>query len=368
MGTNKERIEHLEFGLGAVQEGLQRMEFGMNDKLHHLEEPLNRLLNVLLSNPKSSNHGNHHRENQDGGRQIVSSKSAKLKFPRFSGEDPTEWFNRWLRRTLQEEGHMISWEKFEEELWAHFGPSGCEDFDEALSRIRQLGTLRDYQREFEKLGNKVRGWTQRALVGTFMGGFSFINEVDEQLITRDAILRQLKSNLEASITCMKQTADQKRRDVTFKVGDIVFLKLHPYRQQSVFKHAHQKLASRFYGPYPVLQKIGAVAYKLQLLTGARIHPVFHISLLKKFIGEHTLSSTELPPVTNEGAIVLEPQHILDTRWIKKGKKFEEEHLLQWKHFPTEEATWETHQSLLAQFPDVDLTNKSPPGGGSIDKP
>ena len=65
---------------------------------------------------------------------------------------------------------MISWGKFEEELWAHFGPSGCEDFDEAISMIKQLGTLRDYQREFEKLGNRVQGWTQKALVGTFMGG------------------------------------------------------------------------------------------------------------------------------------------------------------------------------------------------------
>ena len=65
---------------------------------------------------------------------------------------------------------MILWEKFQVELWARFEPSGCEDFDEALSRIKQLGTLRDYQREFEKLGNRVRGWTQKALVRTFMGG------------------------------------------------------------------------------------------------------------------------------------------------------------------------------------------------------
>ena len=39
----------------------------------------------------------------------------------------------------------FTWEKFEEELWGRFGPSSCEDFDEALSRIRHLGTLRDYQ-------------------------------------------------------------------------------------------------------------------------------------------------------------------------------------------------------------------------------
>jgi len=59
---------------------------------------------------------------------------------------------------------------FEDELWARFGPSECENFDEALLRIRQTGSLHEYQREFERLGNRVRGWTQKALVGTFMGG------------------------------------------------------------------------------------------------------------------------------------------------------------------------------------------------------
>jgi hypothetical protein len=49
MGTNKERIEQLEAGLGEVQNGLHQMEFGMTDKLHHLEGTLNRLSDVLLA-------------------------------------------------------------------------------------------------------------------------------------------------------------------------------------------------------------------------------------------------------------------------------------------------------------------------------
>ena len=83
--------------------------------------------------------------------------------------EANQWW-QWIRRTFQEEGRVLSWMNFEDELWARFGPSKCEDFDEALSRIRQVGSLRDYQREFERLGNRVQGWTQRALVGTFMGG------------------------------------------------------------------------------------------------------------------------------------------------------------------------------------------------------
>lgn len=82
MTSNKEHIKHTWSGLGAVQEGLQQMEFGMNDK------------QLLLPNPNSLNHDNHHRNNQDGGRHIVSAKTAKLEFPRFAGDDLMEWFNR----------------------------------------------------------------------------------------------------------------------------------------------------------------------------------------------------------------------------------------------------------------------------------
>ncbi|KAL6322783.1 hypothetical protein AAG906_019052 [Vitis piasezkii] len=91
----------------------------------------------------------------------------------------------------------------------------------------------------------------------------------------------------------------------------------------------------------MIQKIGAVAYKLQL----RKEPTF------------ILSST--------WAVILEPQHILDTRWVKRGNKFEEENLIQWKHLPIEDATWETNQSLLERFPPMDLGDKRPLNDGGL---
>lgn len=56
------------------------------------------------------------------------------------------------------------------ELWSRFGPTRITNFHEELSKIRQTGTFREYQRAFERLRNKVSNWLEEALVGTFLGG------------------------------------------------------------------------------------------------------------------------------------------------------------------------------------------------------
>ena len=115
---------------------------------------------------------------------------------------------------------------------------------------------------------------------------------------------------------MKQAADKYQREVEFQKDDLVFLKFQLYRQTYVFKRAHQKLANRFFGLYRVLKKIGSVAYKLQLLEGASIHLVFHVSLLKKVMGNLTHNNIELSPIDDDSVIILEPDSIIDTRWLK----------------------------------------------------
>jgi len=67
---------------------------------------------------------------------------------------------------------------------------------------------------------------------------SYVQEVDHSLEASNELLCHLKSNLETSINHMKQITDRSRRDVSFKIGDLVFLKLHPYRQQTASKHAY----------------------------------------------------------------------------------------------------------------------------------
>ncbi|KAH9753705.1 Integrase catalytic domain-containing protein [Citrus sinensis] len=195
-----------------------------------------------------------------------------------------------------------------------------------------------------------------------------VHKVDQALLSRDELLRQLKQNLKMATNRMKQFADTKTRDVEFKEGDMVFLRLPPYRQTTVFRRAHQKLTSKYSGPYPILRRVGQVAYELKLPTGSRVHPVFHVSLLKKYVGEMPQFSADLPYVNDDGVLVLEPDKIIDVRWLKRGGKLVEQSLVRWKRLPHEDATWEDSEFLAKQFPHLTLEDKGPLRGGGIDTP
>jgi hypothetical protein len=125
------------------------------------------------------------------------------------------------------------------------------------------------------------------------------------------ILRALKDNLQTTQNQQKLYADRHRVERTFEVGDLVFLRLQPYRQSSLKKSGAEKLKPCFYGPYRVVQRVGEVAYELELPEGSKIHNVFHVSCLKKALGQQVTTSTELPPLDEEGQLVLVPEEVLE---------------------------------------------------------
>ncbi|MCH82354.1 hypothetical protein A2U01_0003157, partial [Trifolium medium] len=85
---------------------------------------------------------------------------------------------------------------------------------------------------------------------------------------------------------MEDQANKKRKECTFAPGDLVLLRLQPYRQSTVQRRVSQKLSKRFFGPFPVLRRIGAVAYELELPPSTRIHPVIHVSQLRAYHGDN----------------------------------------------------------------------------------
>lgn len=150
---------------------------------------------------------------------------------------------------------------------------------------------------------------------------------------------------------MEWYADKKCTDRSFSVGEEVFLKLQPYRHQTVVARKNHKLSARYFGPYTILEKIGMVAYKLNLPSSSRIHNVFHVSQLKKKLGKKHSVQTTLPGVDTDGVINPQPVAILDRRLIKKGNKPATMVLIQWENGKPEEATWEAWTQIAAKYPN-----------------
>jgi hypothetical protein len=88
-------------------------------------------------------------------------------------------------------------------------------------------------------------------------------------------------NLRVAQSRQKSYADHSRRELSFKVGDFIYLKVSPMKGLSRFK-VRGKLAPRFIGPFKILEKRGEVAYQLELsLQLSDVHDVFHVSQVKK---------------------------------------------------------------------------------------
>ena len=74
-----------------------------------------------------------------------------------------------------------------------------------------------------------------------------------------------------------------------------------------------KLSPKYYGPYNMLQKIGIMAYKLEFHANSQVHCIFHVSCLKKVIGDKLPIQTILLELDEEGKIILDPELVMETR-------------------------------------------------------
>ncbi|XP_024314628.1 uncharacterized protein LOC112270762 [Brachypodium distachyon] len=216
------------------------------------------------------------------------------------------------------------------------------------------------------------GQTERVLYGHAPRHFGIgdtsvcrVPELESWLEEREVMLQLVRQHLDRARQRMKHQADKKRSERTFSIDDWVFLKLQPYVQTLVDNRANHKLAFRYFGPFQVQERIGEVAYKLQLPARNRVHPVFHVSLLRP-----ASPPTEPVEATLPEDLAIFPlqvtEEILAHHTIQRGAASVQQVQVKWSELPPDLATWEDQAELRRRFPAAPAWGQAvSEGGGDV---
>ncbi|KAJ0927013.1 putative nucleotidyltransferase, Ribonuclease H [Helianthus annuus] len=178
--------------------------------------------------------------------------------------------------------------------------------------------------------------------------------------TTDKIL-QIRNNLLAARSRQKSYADKRRKALEFSVGERVLLKVSPWKGVVRFGKKG-KLAPRYVGPFKILERIGTVAYKLELPEElSRIHPVFHVSNLKKCLADENLHvPLEDIEIDESMHFVERPVEIMD----REEKRLKRSRIpivkVRWESKRGPEFTWEREDQMKEKYPhlfSVDSSSK-----------
>jgi hypothetical protein len=113
-----------------------------------------------------------------------------------------------------------------------------------------------------------------------------------------------------------------------------------------------KLGPKYFGPYQVVERLGTVAYRLQLPAGAKLHDVFHVSMLKRYRGDPSAAPVPLPPIRH-GRACLEPETVFKSH-LARGRH---ELLVQWKGQSATDASWIALDEFRSLFPAFQLEDE-----------
>jgi hypothetical protein len=164
-------------------------------------------------------------------------------------------------------------------------------------------------------------------------------------------VRRIIHNLKKAQARQKSYVDTHRIPLYFPVGDYVYLKVSPMKGVTCFR-VKGKLAPWYIGSFPILERYGPVAYRLQLPEALSVvHNVFHVSQLKKClrVPDRTIEVTDVvlePDLTYSE----QPIRVLDQKYRVTRRKTLKFYKIQWNQHSEDEATWETQDFLNKNFP------------------
>ncbi|KAI3815735.1 hypothetical protein L1987_15415 [Smallanthus sonchifolius] len=184
------------------------------------------------------------------------------------------------------------------------------------------------------------------------------NEIGEAQITGPELIQetsdkiiQIRDSIRVARSRQKSYADKRRKPLEFQVGDLVLLKVSPWK--GVIRFGKKgKLAHRYVGPFKILERIGKVAYKLELPPSlGNVHPTFHVSNLKKCLtDENLLIPLDDVHIDETMHFVERPVEIMDSE-IKQLKRSRIPIVkVRWESKRGPEFTWEREDQMKLKYP------------------
>ena len=143
------------------------------------------------------------------------------------------------------------------------------------------------------------------------------------------------------------------RDLELAIEDRVFLKLSPYKGVVRFEK-RGKLNPCYIGPFEIVERIGPVAYRLDLSEEfSRVHNVFHISMLRKYIPDpsHVLDTPDIE-LRDDLSYEEQPVQILGREEKELRNKTISLVKVLWRNHLVEEATWKREDQMRSQYPHL----------------
>jgi hypothetical protein len=183
-------------------------------------------------------------------------------------------------------------------------------------------------------------------------GDTCVVTVAKSIAKRDEFLSDIRLHLDQAQAIYKHYYDKHHRELPFVVGDCVWLRLRHPAPASLQVASSGKLRPCYYRAYRISAIINDVTCHLELPPCARLHDIFHVGLLKKFVGEPPSVPLKLPPM-HHGAVVPGPEHAVCAR-LARGVRLI---LIRWKGEPTSSATWEDVNTFMERYPAFQLEDE-----------
>ncbi|XP_076940015.1 uncharacterized protein LOC143609027 [Bidens hawaiensis] len=186
------------------------------------------------------------------------------------------------------------------------------------------------------------------------------SEVGEAQITGPELVQEttdkiakIRDHLLTARSRQKSYADRRRKPLEFQVGDLVLLKVSPWKGVVRFGKKG-KLAPRYVGPFKILARVGKVAYRLDLPPAlSNVHPTFHVSNLKKCLADENLHiPLDEVQVDETMHFVEKPVEIMD-REVKQTKRSRIPIVkVRWESKRGAEFTWEREDQMKIKYPHL----------------